>query len=223
MDREVPDARATLAHVLTHTADGIFVVDSGYRCVLFSPGCERMTGFSAGEVLGVECRPCEPAKGKGEPSPFATWCPELRTWPPGVDILHQQIRLRRKDGSVVWVEGQYLVLRDQRGGVCGVLGVLRTQRMMELTDAQPHPLSENPPANDLPELIRGEPLELDAAAQALDQPLDVVLASVERRAILTALRRTEGRRSQAAREMGISRSRLYRRMEALGIHPREDL
>ena len=66
-----------------------------------------------------------------------------------------------------------------------------------------------------------ELLEVDDAGGRLDQPLDDVLASVERRAILTALRRSEGQRSQAAREMGISRSRLYRRMEALGIRPRE--
>jgi DNA-binding NtrC family response regulator len=46
---------------------------------------------------------------------------------------------------------------------------------------------------------------------------------VERRAILSALRRAGGQRSRAARAMGVSRSRLYRRMEALGIHPREDL
>ncbi|MCK4657913.1 MAG: sigma 54-interacting transcriptional regulator [Phycisphaerae bacterium] len=78
-------------------------------------------------------------------------------------------------------------------------------------------------ANDLPNLIRGELVEMDDPASRLDRPLDNVLSSVEREAILTALRRSDGRRSQAARDMGISRSRLYRRMEALGIHPREDL
>ena len=48
-------------------------------------------------------------------------------------------------------------------------------------------------------------------------PLDETLADVERRAILTALQRARGQRSRAAKLMGISRSRLYRRMEALGI------
>jgi len=49
--------------------------------------------------------------------------------------------------------------------------------------------------------------------------LDTLLADFERQAILTALRRAGGGRSLAARQLGISRSRLYRRMDALGIEP----
>lgn len=78
-------------------------------------------------------------------------------------------------------------------------------------------------AADLPGLIRGETIELNEHAEQSDMPLDEVLAAVERRAILSALRRAGGQRSQAARSIAISRSRLYRRMEALGIRPREDL
>ena len=54
-----------------------------------------------------------------------------------------------------------------------------------------------------------------------NQSLDEVLAVVEKRAILSALRRANGQRTMAARLLGISRSRLYRRMEALGIDPGE--
>jgi DNA-binding NtrC family response regulator len=78
-------------------------------------------------------------------------------------------------------------------------------------------------AEDLPTLVRGDTVEIFEGDKKLDLPLDDVLASVERRAILSALRRAGGQRSRAARAMGVSRSRLYRRMEALGIHPREDL
>jgi DNA-binding NtrC family response regulator len=47
--------------------------------------------------------------------------------------------------------------------------------------------------------------------------LDRVLSAVERREIINALRKTGGRRNLAARLLGISRSRLYRRMETLKI------
>lgn len=47
--------------------------------------------------------------------------------------------------------------------------------------------------------------------------LDHILWNVERKEILKALQRTGGRRTLAARLLGISRSRLYRRMDALGI------
>ena len=78
-------------------------------------------------------------------------------------------------------------------------------------------------AADLPSPVRDDTIELHNGVEQPDLPLDDVLASVERQAILTALRRAGGQRSQAARAMSISRSRLYRRMEALGIHPREDV
>jgi DNA-binding NtrC family response regulator len=52
------------------------------------------------------------------------------------------------------------------------------------------------------------------------RPLDEVLATIEKREILSALQRADGQRTLAARLLGISRSRLYRRMEALGIDPR---
>ena len=51
--------------------------------------------------------------------------------------------------------------------------------------------------------------------------LDPILARVEREAIRRALRAANWQRNKAARLMDISRSRLYRRMEALGIDPNE--
>ncbi|MFQ5589855.1 MAG: helix-turn-helix domain-containing protein [Phycisphaerae bacterium] len=53
-----------------------------------------------------------------------------------------------------------------------------------------------------------------------DGSLDQILTTIEKREILGALRRANGQRTLAARMLGISRSRLYRRMEALGIDPR---
>jgi len=52
-----------------------------------------------------------------------------------------------------------------------------------------------------------------------NRSLDDVLFAVERREILAALARAMGQRTKAAELLGISRSRLYRRMEALGIEP----
>jgi DNA-binding NtrC family response regulator len=59
------------------------------------------------------------------------------------------------------------------------------------------------------------------ASPTQPETLDAILARVEKEAILAALQRCEGQRSQAAKSMAISRSRLYRRMEALGISPRD--
>ena len=50
-----------------------------------------------------------------------------------------------------------------------------------------------------------------------NRSLDDILSSVERREILSALAKAGGHRTKAAELLEISRSRLYRRMEALGI------
>ena len=50
-----------------------------------------------------------------------------------------------------------------------------------------------------------------------NRPLDAVLGAIERREIEAALRLAHGQRTLTARLLRISRSRLYRRMEALGI------
>lgn len=60
---------------------------------------------------------------------------------------------------------------------------------------------------------------LRAGADGESARLDTLLCDFERQAILAALRRAGGGRSLAARQLGISRSRLYRRMDALGIEP----
>jgi DNA-binding NtrC family response regulator len=60
------------------------------------------------------------------------------------------------------------------------------------------------------------------AVTAEGASLDDILAGIEKREILAALDRANGQRTLAAHMLRISRSRLYRRMDALGIDPRTD-
>jgi transcriptional regulator of acetoin/glycerol metabolism len=66
----------------------------------------------------------------------------------------------------------------------------------------------------------GERVDDPAAPDERVGSLDRILTTIEKREILNALNRANGQRTLAARLLGISRSRLYRRMEALGIDPR---
>ena len=52
-----------------------------------------------------------------------------------------------------------------------------------------------------------------------NRSLDDILNAIEKREIMAALHRADGQRTLAARLLDISRSRLYRRMEVLGIDP----
>lgn len=76
-------------------------------------------------------------------------------------------------------------------------------------------------ADDLRSAIHARERDRGQEDSSRQVRLDGVLADVERRTILSALRQARGQRSRAAKIMGISRSRLYRRMDALGIVPKE--
>lgn len=74
-------------------------------------------------------------------------------------------------------------------------------------------------AEHLPARIKGALGAAYLPAREDDRPiaLDDVLVRVERKLIEMALRRARGNKSQAADLLGISRPRLYRRMELLGL------
>lgn len=76
---------------------------------------------------------------------------------------------------------------------------------------------------DLPFRFRTglEAQELPPAAESLPIPLDPLLVKVETELILQALKRCKYNKSRAADLLGITRPRLYRRMEQLGIEDRE--
>ncbi len=76
-------------------------------------------------------------------------------------------------------------------------------------------------AEDLPPEVRGLAPSPSAQPDSASLELDPYLESIEREAILRALAAADWQRNRAAELMKISRSRLYRRMEALGIDPRD--
>lgn len=54
------------------------------------------------------------------------------------------------------------------------------------------------------------------------EPLETVMARVEKDVITSALRKCRGSRSRAAELLGVTRATLYRRIDQLGIGPRSD-
>ena len=70
---------------------------------------------------------------------------------------------------------------------------------------------------DGPVRRRGPSTGVVREVKACERPLDDILTKIERREIVAALTKASGQRAHAANLLGISRSRLYRRMDALGI------
>lgn len=207
--------RLSLETLFQHALDGVFVIDRERRYVLFNEGCERLTGYHRGEVVGQSCQCGEVTTchdNQGRPL-WGFLCPALTLFNGTAPSAHQRMEIHRKDGSTLWVETVYTPVPNGEGRIEYVLGVVRDVTEIKLMEDE----------------LRAEMTRLrEKAATAANEPdaalhdLDAALASVERAFILRALKAADGQRNKAAENMNISRSRLYRRMEALGINPNAD-
>ncbi|UCC31172.1 MAG: PAS domain S-box protein [Phycisphaerales bacterium] len=223
----------TLKDVLRHAVDGMFVIDRNRQVVMFSQGCERITGTDCGSVTGTSCAcfqltDCRDEHGR----PLSgALCPSQGVFAGDVSSARQRMSILHRDGRRVWIENTYSPMYDDNGQVACVVGIMR-----DITDAR-EKADEFQGAADPG--MAGVLREASASPGVFDStqpadtytspeqgtdnmgPLDRILTTIERREILAALKRANGQRTLAARLLGISRSRLYRRMEALGIDPRE--
>ena len=240
----------SIQEILRNALDGIFVIDRQRRFILFSEGCERITGYTSTELLGAEClcRDVLDCRDEYDRPLSSALCPVKAIFDGAAGSSRQKMRLRRKNGAYVWVETNYTPVNNETGDVEFVLGVIRDiteskaredtmldqftkirQRLHELAPNEQFEadLSElrSLPGSKMYSTTGQESPWTQTGTSAAGRPapsgltLDPILADVEREAIRRALRSANWQRNKAAQLMGISRSRLYRRMEALGIDP----
>lgn len=233
--------------ILRRALDGVYVIDSHRRFLLFSESCERLTGYKAYELVGRDCccynvldcrdeydRPLKPSS-----------CPVKAIFEGTISFARHRTQIRRKDGQQLWVETNYTPVYNKAGAVDYVLAVMRDiadnkarenhlleqiarlrQRVQQLapTEYSEEELAR-PPQGAIgprgPVVGIRDPGRIPGRDEAPSLNLDPILADVERAAIRRALRTANWQRNKAAQLMGISRSRLYRRMEALGIDPNQ--
>ncbi len=205
MDRE-SSTDVCLDDLLSHARDGVFVLDKQRRYLLYSRACERLTGYAASDVLGGVCgqvgvTDCRDEQGRALKTPL---CPAWSVFKGGAPSVRRHMRITTKSGDQRWVETHSTPILDDDGEPEGVISVVRG-----ISDAK----GQEPSSAETTDKLREE--------AGLVQ-LDGILADIERRTIRAALHQAHGQRSLAAKLMGISRSRLYRRMDALGIVPREE-
>lgn len=219
----------TLASLMKYSIDGVFVLDRERKCVLFSDACEKITGFNKSSVVGAQCRchdiiNCRDDFGR---SLSGVLCPGLHVLAGNVPHARQRMEIQHHEGRKVIVETTYSPIRDEQNEITHVMGVMRDLTEMVETEknldevARKLSFEPNSKLNE-PKSITTRELFCDPGnAAGGDGSLDGMLATIEKREILAALQRARSQRTLAARDLGISRSRLYRRMEALGIDPRK--
>jgi len=212
----------TLDHVLRDCIDGMFVIDAGRKVVLFSEGCERITGFQESAVCGAACLCHELTNCRDEHGRALSGilCPAVKILAGEIESYRQRMTIARADGRRVWVETTYSPVKDDGGSVSGIVGVMRdiTDVKLREDDVLAASMAESEGEGLGMRGDDGGPVET-ADPHSLGT-LDRKLTALEKQEIVEALAHADGQRTQAARSLGISRSRLYRRMEALGIAPR---
>lgn len=229
-------APVSLDRLLSNAADGVFVIDRQKRYVLVNAALERLTGFSANELMTQACSCSEVTQCKDEQGRFlgGFLCPARSVFNGDSHQALQRMQIRRRDGSTLWVETHYSPIRDLAGRIEFVLGMVRDvsdskahfdelkAHMSDLRRQVSDQHQRTVPAqglhtNQLASVANDHELNAHASNSTDAIPLDRVIEEVERREILRALEAAGGQRTRAAQIMGISRSRLYRRLDALGI------
>lgn len=217
-----PELGVALDRVLKNCIDGVFVVDADRKVTFFSEGCERLTGASEPAVRGSACACHELADCRDEHgrSLSGFLCPASKIFAGEIGSYRQRMTIERADGNRAWVETTYSPVTDEDGLVSGVVGVMRdiTEVMEREEDLRAAAEAGSRGAGEAE--FGGEPRGSEPSNPNAGGVLDRKLTALERREIVEALNQAGGQRTQAAKALGISRSRLYRRLEALGIDPR---
>ncbi len=134
--------RELLQNVIFHAEDGILALDSEWRVLLFSPGCERLTGWQEAEVVGRVCFEVLRAK-LSNGSPFnadtlagaldspdeqaALRADERPEGPAdaGTDVPYLELRIRARGGGERWVGASLAEVASRRRGTPRTVLVLR--------------------------------------------------------------------------------------------------
>jgi len=109
-----------------HTTDFVWLMDMDLKPTYQSPSAERLTGFTQEELatLPIEKRVTpQSLKLAAEmflrEMPLATADPEYNT------ILTLELEIYRKDGSTLWSENKFSIIRDENGKPESILGEAR--------------------------------------------------------------------------------------------------
>jgi PAS domain S-box-containing protein len=107
-----------LAAVTEQSADAIIITDLASRILMWNSSAENLTGYSKTDLLGHGAEILVPGHGHEELGRLEDMARET-----GVARFDSVIQ--RKDGGLLPVEGQYTLLKDERGSPWGMVRVLR--------------------------------------------------------------------------------------------------
>ena len=129
LSREIIREKERSDAIMNSIADGVVTLSRDLAVTSFNRSAERITGYSAGEVLGRPChtvfksRGCEKA------------CPVRELMHSDKPIVEVEMDIASKDGSLIPVSVSAALLRDENGDVVGAVESFRDlSRVKTLTE-----------------------------------------------------------------------------------------
>src|SRR5262245_38596695 len=135
-----------LGYWLGSSVTPVFVVDVERRIRAFNAGCEALTGWTAGDIVGETCHYGSVSELAGAAALASGLCPPPEAL--GGEKLSAPVHLIHKEGHALSRLAQYFPIHDEKERLTGVLGII----------------SELPPARQMPEVSPARKLHAELAA-----------------------------------------------------------
>ena len=109
-----------------HTTDTVGLMDKNLKVIYVSPSSERVRGFTAQEIMDMPLdKQVTPESLKLAADVLLRELPRVEAEPDYNPILQLELEYVRKDGSTVWLENKFSVIRDDRGNFVSILAEAR--------------------------------------------------------------------------------------------------
>jgi transcriptional regulator with PAS, ATPase and Fis domain len=119
---QTPRKRSQVERWISQTAVPVFIIAADHSVAFFNSGCERLTGWSADEILGQTCQFATNAAASTVESVTGSICPPPEVWQ-GHE-LQSPIYLAPRHGAAVPRLVHFFPLRGGHDNVGSVLGII---------------------------------------------------------------------------------------------------
>jgi PAS domain S-box-containing protein/putative nucleotidyltransferase with HDIG domain len=127
-----------------HTSDTVWLMDMDLNITYHSPSVEKLRGYTAQEIIGMPLdKHVTPESLKVAAESYLNEMSRVEADPDYNPILTFELEYTCKDGSTVWTENKFSVIRDENGNPASILGEARditdrrkTDELLRKSEAQ---------------------------------------------------------------------------------------
>jgi PAS domain S-box-containing protein len=125
-EEALKESQAQYRLLAEHTTDGILLLDMNLTILYVSPNVEKIRGFTVQEAINMPLeQQITPESLKLAAELFLEELPRIEADPDYNPIRILEIEYYRKDGTTIWTESKFSIIRDHSGKPVSILGESR--------------------------------------------------------------------------------------------------